>query len=669
LSFCPDEGASDQVDTLAGGRKVAQLTRRFLLLADDLESDRQRIVDELGHRAIGPQTGPDGRSSRLAAHVDELVRALRHGRVEGGSVIAATAADPETERAELRLLFDYIIDGVAAHRLNASPAELAVASEWYAGAERRRLLAENRYLAALLDGVDASAAIIAPNGRVSYINQRAGQVLYETCGLSRDEVVGQIYSELGIHELLGLAPSPGELLLRARSGESTEVVVWGRTKKATLQAVYGQSGDVAAVATIIQDIHGRKLAQRRLDLLSKLNALVGRLDYDKVAEEVARVPIPELADWCSVNLIRDGKIRRTFLAQRDPGKGPVRDALLRALPHWERHPLWRDMLTSGFQLLSEVNDDLIRLLTTTEEQFRMVSGLGIRSIMVLPLVSQGQDAGIMTLFYTTESGRRYGRDDPELAEELALHTAHALENARLMSELRSSRQHLAGALEFRERMMGILGHDLRNPLGVVAMAGESLLHRNDLPVEVREHAKRIDAATARMNEMIGTLLDFARARFLGRLPVTPVAADLDEIVRSVVDETRATHVDLDVELALSGDARGMWDPSRLSQMISNLLVNAVAYREPGTPAHVSVEAAPDDVTLRVTNRGPPIPAEILQLIFEPFRQGHYKSPRGLGLGLYIAKEIVLAHHGEIWVESTAKSGTTFTVRLPRSRPA
>jgi signal transduction histidine kinase len=135
-------------------------------------------------------------------------------------------------------------------------------------------------------------------------------------------------------------------------------------------------------------------------------------------------------------------------------------------------------------------------------------------------------------------------------------------------------------------------------------------------------------------------------------------------------ENRGSAADLEIELTLSGDARGVWDPARLSQVMSNLVGNAIAYRDPGTPVRVSVEAEGPLVSLKITNQGPPISEDLMPAVFEPFRRGvpEDRSSRGLGLGLYIARQIVIAHEGTISVESTAKDGTTITVRLPRALP-
>src|SRR5262249_5923899 len=134
---------------------------------------------------------------------------------------------------------------------------------------------------------------------------------------------------------------------------------------------------------------------------------------------------------------------------RDPSKTFLRTAIMNAIPTWSHHPLWQEMMTGGFQLLTELSDDLLHRLTTTDEQYRLLTQVGIQSLLVVPLVSRARITCIITCAYTTQSGRRYGRDDPGLAEELALYAAQAFENARLMKELKSTearfRIALAGA--------------------------------------------------------------------------------------------------------------------------------------------------------------------------------------------------------------------------------
>jgi signal transduction histidine kinase len=230
-----------------------------------------------------------------------------------------------------------------------------------------------------------------------------------------------------------------------------------------------------------------------------------------------------------------------------------------------------------------------------------------------------------------------------------------------------TQQQLTEELDFRERMMGILGHDLRNPLGTVILAADMMLRNPELPPSARNHLLRLRRAATRMQEMIDTLLDFTRARFMGRVPVSRVPADLGEVSRGAIEDLRTTCPDYAIELEVRGDARGEWDSARMSQTISNLVTNAIAYGSSGSTVHVAVVGNGHDVDLKVHNEGPAIAPDQLPMLFEPFRRGvpEDRSPGGLGLGLYIVKQIVQAHDGSIGVESTEQAGTTFTLHLPR----
>jgi PAS domain S-box-containing protein len=238
-----------------------------------------------------------------------------------------------------------------------------------------------------------------------------------------------------------------------------------------------------------------------------------------------------------------------------------------------------------------------------------------------------------------------------------------------ISDEKRVREELAQAVSFRDRMMAILGHDLRNPLGAV-LAAVGLLRQesSSLPASLVTGVKLIERAARRMSEMIATLLDFSQIRGDHRLPVSIGPADLAEVSRAVIDELRTAHPDRTIELRVEGDARGLWDAARMGQVISNLVGNALAHAAADAPVSVAIEADGGELTLRVHNYGPVIATDLIPKLFEPFRRGLAKptgAERGLGLGLFIVKQIVLAHGGEVRVESTPAAGTSFIVRLPQ----
>ena len=232
----------------------------------------------------------------------------------------------------------------------------------------------------------------------------------------------------------------------------------------------------------------------------------------------------------------------------------------------------------------------------------------------------------------------------------------------------SATKEMEEALGFRDQVMGIVGHDLRNPLAaVLGLVGLARLDENVAPF-TRAKLILIERSARRMNEMIEALLDFTRTRFAGRLPIEPTAADLREVCGSVVDELAAAYPNREIAMEVTGDARGRWDPGRIAQVMSNLLGNALVHGDPRAPVRVRLDGGTHEVTLRVHNQGEAIDPEEIPVLFEPFRRGLCTQPagrRGLGLGLHIVKLIVEAHAGAIWVRSSETDGTTFDVVLPR----
>ncbi|WP_373045681.1 ATP-binding protein [Vulgatibacter sp.] len=219
----------------------------------------------------------------------------------------------------------------------------------------------------------------------------------------------------------------------------------------------------------------------------------------------------------------------------------------------------------------------------------------------------------------------------------------------------------------RSMLLGVLGHDLRNPRGAIRISAALLASRTDDPTQIARAAGRIEAAALRMDAMISDLIDFARGNLGGAaIPLTRRQADPAAIAAVMVEEHALLAGGEPVQLTCSGDATGAWDETRLCQLIGNLLSNA--HRHGAPPYSLAVHAGEASVSIEMTNGGKPIPAEEQPHLFEPFRQGAQAQGReGLGLGLYIVSEIVRAHGGTIAVRSD-ENATCFSIALPR-RPA
>jgi PAS domain S-box-containing protein len=233
-----------------------------------------------------------------------------------------------------------------------------------------------------------------------------------------------------------------------------------------------------------------------------------------------------------------------------------------------------------------------------------------------------------------------------------------------VTEAKKAEKQIARELSFRERMMGVLAHDLRNPVSaVLGIAG--LMRAQSSDEKTRQQLALIEQSARRMNEMIGTLLDFTRLRFHGSLPVTLTETDLDELARAVVAELQASHHAREIDLSISGNLRGKWDASRIAQLLTNLVANALTHGERGSPIWISFAGEEDEVLVTVSNLGAPIPPAHVEHLFDPFRQVDIDARRGLGLGLFIVREIARAHSGSVGVRS-GNGRVTFAAKLPRS---
>ena len=408
------------------------------------------------------------------------------------------------------------------------------------------------------------------------------------------------------------------------------------------------------------------------EFLAKAGAalMASTLDYRTTLATVARLAVPDLADWCSVDLVEPNSEApsQVALAHADPGKVQYARELAERYPPDPNAPTGVPQVirTAKSELYPAIPAALLEAGARDAEHLRVLRELQLESAMVVPLSGRDRVFGAMTFIYAG-SGRSYTESDLSFAEEFARRAAMAIENAQ-------AHRSLGSILEFQERFVAILGHDLRNPLSAIDM-GTDLLHQRAetaKDADARRVLDRMKASTRRMSRMIEQVLDLTRSRVAGGLEIRCAETDLCATLSAIVDELRTAHPSRTIELRSPPTLIGVWDRDRLEQVFSNLVGNAISYGVVEKPITVQArEEVPDGpVLVEVHNEGRPIPAELQAAIFTPYRRGELDGKAahtaGLGLGLYISHAIVAKHGGDMGVRSSSAEGTTFWVTLPRT---
>jgi signal transduction histidine kinase len=282
-----------------------------------------------------------------------------------------------------------------------------------------------------------------------------------------------------------------------------------------------------------------------------------------------------------------------------------------------------------------------------------------------PLKDGERVVGVLGLSFPVP--RHFSVEEKAHLESLCHLCAQALARARLFEEEQRDKEEARRRTELEQRFLGMVSHDLRNPLMAISL-GAGTLQRAEQPNPemVLRAAARIATSADNMGRMISDLLDFTRGRLAGGIPLERSANELVALCREVIDEFAVTHPDHDIRFEGEAACEGLWDGSRMRQVVSNLLSNALRHARTGTPVWVRAKRGQEGVEVSVSNEGEPIPPELLPVLFEPFRRGmsQFRPAGSLGLGLYIVRQVVEGHGGRVEVR-TGEEGTSFIVRLPR----
>jgi signal transduction histidine kinase len=462
-----------------------------------------------------------------------------------------------------------------------------------------------------------------------------------------------------------IAAIVAQRLTRPLSAMSLAAAAIARGERPEIPQVAPNDVEVARLGAAMRTMSAA-IAEREdaLRLLATASDVLSRsLDYDETLAALARVVVPTVADWCIVDIIDERGPTRVSVVQADPAKAGLAARIAAARVDTTRSPSKNVLETGDALLLSDVPDPASTPGITVEEA-DIYRTMQPRSLMVVPLAAQGKPFGVIS-FITAESGRRFGMDDLALAREITRRAAVAIEHARLYKQLQES-------LRARDEFLSSAAHELKTPLTSIKGYAQTLERRTkelDEPIRARfASLARIDAASTRMARTIDELLDLARLRLGQRIELDRNVVDLVTVARDSVAEHAAMATGHRVTL----DARtpalvSEWDGRRLEHVISNLISNAVKFSPSGGDVTVTVDKVEDDAVVAVRDQGVGIVPEDRGTIFERFRRGtNVRGIPGTGIGLTLAKEIVEAHGGRIFVESVPGKGSIFTVRLPLS---
>ena len=427
------------------------------------------------------------------------------------------------------------------------------------------------------------------------------------------------------------------------------------------------AGHPSQLLGISEDITERSRVEKERQLLADVSiVLSASLDYEQTLATVARLIVENVADWCAVDVLEEhGQLRRLKVASADPAMAALCLVLEHMPPDRDLPYVMRSVVESKRPLVVEhVTSQYVKSITQGPDHEQALMATGVTSFVVVPLLLRGQALGGMFLGSSTPS-RVYGPEDLRLAEALAERVAMAIENARLY---RASVQ----ASQLRDQVLGVVAHDLRNPLSTILLQAGALTRRGPGP-ERRTH-KPVDVihrAAKRMNSLIQDLLDVALMES-GQLTVERTRLSARELIEGAVEMLRplAASSALELRVDVGHDVAEVWgDRDRLLQVLENLIGNAIKFTEPGGSITAGAASRDHEVVFWVTDTGGGIAAENLPLVFDRFWQATRAGRHGAGLGLPIAKGIVEAHGGRIWVESTEGRGTTFSFTIPQTPPA
>jgi signal transduction histidine kinase/DNA-binding response OmpR family regulator len=412
--------------------------------------------------------------------------------------------------------------------------------------------------------------------------------------------------------------------------------------------------------------------RRRSAFLAEVSRhLADSLDYDTTLERISRLALPTLADFCVIDIVDEHRsIKRVAAAHACEKDNVLVQALMPFAPAWDDAQPSAHVLRQGRSWLADVMTcELIDQAHFSPECRQAIDRIGIQTFIAVPMRAHGRTLGVICLG-GTQQGRHFNQEDLEFAEAMAERAAFALDSARLYRDAQA-------ALASRDDFLLIAAHELRTPLTSLMLQIHTVNRRmSQACIEpsikdgLQHRMQCLSKQSERIAHLIDAMLDVACIAS-GHFAVNLANVDFVEVVREVLNQLE-TSGDLarshcDVRTQTPKKIMGQWDRNRLEQLLHHLLANAIKYGA-GQPVHIFLHETEKEVTLTVQDRGIGIDEGAQSRIFERFARAiSTHNYGGLGVGLYVVRQIAEAMGGRIGVQSQPGGGATFTVVLPRSR--
>jgi len=535
--------------------------------------------------------------------------------------------------------------------------------------EAERVLQESEEKFRLLvDQVqDYAIFFLDPEGHVMTWNTGAERIK----GYRADEIIGQSFVRFYLPKDV-IAGVPIRLLREAREhGVATQEGVRLRkdgtsfSASVVITALHDKEGRLRGFAKVTRDITEQKHAEQSMEILADASRLLAEsLDSEQILFTITQMVVPAFADGVLTHL-RDpaGQPRLELYHAANPELVDAIQKLQRRGAFHVAAPSRRVMQTGRSEIHPALTPEWLRRQDVDDELASLIQRFGISSTIHVPISWTGRPHAVVV--FASLGTRVYNDYDLVFAEELARRASTAMHNAELFHNALTERERTEEEVMLRERLVAIVGHDLRNPLFAISMAAD-MLSSHVAPAD--EHlVNRIQRTANHMTRMIRQILDFARIRSGQSFDLRIESADLRHICQAVIDEFRFIRPDQEITLSIECQTDVLLDSDRIAQMLSNLIGNAIQHGTQG-PIEVTLhETESEAVAIEVHNFGPPIPKAEQPRLFEAFHRGTpgRRQRSSIGLGLFIAKEIVRAHGGSIAMRSPDRNGTTFSVVLPR----